>query len=92
MKKLQGNFIRKLNRAEKEPSFPDPGERTGELLRGADFARVPGECYFVNDPEDSPPCYDSLMRNFTVLFILWLANCYFACGRACSIIAFCPRV
>jgi hypothetical protein len=28
MKKLQGNFIRKLNRAEKEPSFPDPGGRT----------------------------------------------------------------
>jgi len=23
---------------------------------------------------------------------LWLANCYFACRRACNIVAFCPRV
>jgi hypothetical protein len=23
---------------------------------------------------------------------LWLANCYRACRRACSIVAFCPRV
>jgi hypothetical protein len=35
--------------------------------------RVSGECYFVNDPEDSPPCYDSLMRNFAVLFIHFIA-------------------
>jgi hypothetical protein len=30
-------------------------------------------CYFVNDPQDSPPCYDSLMRNFAVLFIHFIA-------------------
>ncbi len=54
MKKLQGNFIRKLNRAEKEPSFPDRGERTlsrissstsGTGGRACEFCLSLANCY-----------------------------------------------
>ena len=42
-------------------------------------------------PTEFERFYDALRAQLSEVRV-WLANCHFACRRACNIVAFCPRV